>query len=743
MPEPGAVQARAFVRWRPLLAAAVLAVLGVGFIAGRAPAAPATGPLTLSLIEQNGQLTPKGTEGEARFGASMALSADGTTALVGAPGDHGLSGAVWVFTRSGSKWTQQGLKLTVPEPVGEPEACVAAPDECGFGSSVALSADGNTALIGAARENGQAGAAWVFIRSGSTWSQVQELTGGAAEKGPGHFGRSVALSADGATALIGAPADDATRGSAWVFRRTGSSFAHQGPKLTSFEQTGEDYFGRSVALSADGNTAMIGAPGDAQRAGAVWTFTRSGAEWAQQGFKITGAGESGEGRFGSSVTMSADGSTALIAGRTDEGGSGAAWPFARSASKWVPQGPKLTGAGESGTGEFGYSTAVSANGNTAVIGGPRDNSHFGAAWLFARTGSTWAQAGEKLAGGEAAGKSWFGASVALAANDGAALIGAPRANLNVGTAWAFSGTPAPPPVVTSVSPSSGASAGGTPVTITGNGFLAGASVQIGGPATSVKVISETEITAVTPATAPGKDEVVVSDLYGTSTSGAAYTYLSPPTPPVGGGETTGTAPVTFNTTPAFGVLASIAAVLPSPKLAVTGNLIPVSGLVRVKLPGSRSFAVLTAGEQVPFGTLVDATLGSVSVTTASLHGGTQTATFETGEFKLTQRRNGVALAILAGGDYSRCPTARQRSHRAVVHASRRHAVRRLWAQGHGSYSTKGNYATGAALGTRWLTEDLCEGTLVRVLTDRVTVTNLVTHRHVRVSAGHSYLAKAP
>jgi hypothetical protein len=259
----------------------------------------------------------------------------------------------------------------------------------------------------------------------------------------------------------------------------------------------------------------------------------------------------------------------------------------------------------------------------------------------------------------------------------------------------------------------------------------------------VNVISETEITAVTPATAPGKDEVVVSDLYGTSTSGPAYTYLSPPTPPVGGGETTGTATVTFNTTPALGVLASITAVLPPPKLAVTGNLIPVSGLVRVKLPGSRSFVPLTSGEQVPFGTLVDATQGSVSVTTASLHGGTQTATFETGEFKLTQGHNGVALAILAGGDYSRCPTARQRSHRASVRASRRHAVRRLWAQGHGSYSTKGNYATGAALGTRWLTEDLCEGTLIRVLTDRVTVTNLVTHRHVKVRAGRSYLAKAP
>ena len=70
-------------------------------------------------------------------------------------------------------------------------------------------------------------------------------------------------------------------------------------------------------------------------------------------------------------------------------------------------------------------------------------------------------------------------------------------------------------------------------------------------------------------------------------------------------------------------------------------------------------------------------------------------------------------------------------------------MRKLWAEGHGKYSTKGNYATGAALGTRWVTEDFCEGTLIRVVLHRVFVTDLVTHRHLTVKAGHSYFAKAP
>jgi hypothetical protein len=80
---------------------------------------------------------------------------------------------------------------------------------------------------------------------------------------------------------------------------------------------------------------------------------------------------------------------------------------------------------------------------------------------------------------------------------------------------------------------------------------------------------------------------------------------------------------------------------------------------------------------------------------------------------------------------------------SLAHAAGKHVVRKLWSEGHGKYSTKGNYAAGAVLGTRWLTEDLCEGTLIRVVTDRVAVTNFVNHRHLTVRAGHSYFAKAP
>ena len=193
------------------------------------------------------------------------------------------------------------------------------------------------------------------------------------------------------------------------------------------------------------------------------------------------------------------------------------------------------------------------------------------------------------------------------------------------------------------------------------------------------------------------------------------------------------------------VLASVEG-SPPPQLAVSANIAPVSGQVLVRPPGTSGFVALSSLTQIPFGTVVDAIHGSVSVTTAGPHGATQTITLSGGEFVLTQGRNGVVVATLTGGDFSVCPTARERAHvahTASTHASGKHVVRKLWVEGHGNFTTSGNYASASVRGTRWLTEDLCEGTLIHVATDRVAVVNRVNHRHVIVKAGHSYLAKAP
>lgn len=141
-------------------------------------------------VQQGAKLVGTGAIGEADQGLSVALSGDGNTALVGGPYDNGGVGAVWVFTRSGRRWTQQGPKLVGTGAVG---------GDAGQGESVALSSDGNTALVG---DNGGVGAVWVFTCSGTTWTQQGSKLVGTGSNGEAGQGISVALSSNGNTALV-------------------------------------------------------------------------------------------------------------------------------------------------------------------------------------------------------------------------------------------------------------------------------------------------------------------------------------------------------------------------------------------------------------------------------------------------------------------------------------------------------------------------------------------------------------
>ena len=329
-------------------------------------------PVRVDPLVQEEKLLAEGEEGEGHLGATVALSSDGNTALVGAPRDNAFQGAAFVFTRTGSVWSQQGPPLKGSEGLVNPF----------FGSAVALSADGNTALIGGSGDNNGKGAAWVFTRTGSTWTQQGPKLTGSEETGPQPgFGVAVALSAEGNLAMVGGPNETVgttiVDGAVWAFSRSAGKWSQQGPKITAKGEccAGAEggQFGWSIALSAAGTTAMIGAPieeeegkGGGER-GAVYAFTRSRVkQWSQQGSKITPTGEIGEGQFGLSVALSAEGNTALVGAPWDNNahgfgpGTGAAWVFTRSGKKWSQQGEKLTGEGESGReAQFGHSVALS------------------------------------------------------------------------------------------------------------------------------------------------------------------------------------------------------------------------------------------------------------------------------------------------------------------------------------------------------------------------------------------------
>ncbi|MBL0097205.1 MAG: hypothetical protein IPP46_12495 [Bacteroidetes bacterium] len=172
--------------------------------------------------------------------------------------------------------------------------------------------------------------------------------------------------------------------------------------------------------------------------GAAWVYVRSGNTWIQQGSKLVGTGSIGFPAQGNSVSLSADGNTAMIGGRLDNGGVGAAWVFTRNVSTWTQQGSKLVGTGNVGASMQGVTLSLSADGNTAIVGGFEDNSLLGAAWVWTRTANTWSQQGTKLVGSGNAGGSNQGFAVSLSANGNTAFVGGYKDNSLQGASWVYS-----------------------------------------------------------------------------------------------------------------------------------------------------------------------------------------------------------------------------------------------------------------------------------------------------------------
>jgi hypothetical protein len=384
-------------------------------------------------IEKQKLLASDGATNEF-FGYTVSL--DGDTALIGAPTRYSTdTGSAYVFTRTTGTWTQQAKLLASDGVTGDD-----------FGRSVSLS--GDTALIGAYYDddNGEhSGSAYVFARTGTTWTQQAKLTAsdGAADD---WFGESVAL--DGDTALIGAHGDDNNGpgyGSAYVFTRTGTTWTQQAKLLVSNAAGG---FGCSVSLSGD--TALIGVISEIENEtiyGSAYVFTRTGTTWTQQA-KLFASDGAALDLFGTSVALSGD--TALIGAENDNDNgfwSGSAYVFARTGTTWTQQQKLLASDGSFGD-SFGVS--VSLDGDTALIGALYDSDKgdsAGSAYLFTRTGTTWVQQ-QKLLASDGAPANNFGCSVSLSGDT--ALIGARYGAQNKGSAYVFTkeGGNQPSPTIT-------------------------------------------------------------------------------------------------------------------------------------------------------------------------------------------------------------------------------------------------------------------------------------------------------
>ena len=359
-----------------------------------------------------------------RFGRSVALA--GETAVVGAPlaaiGGASNQGTAYIFTRSNDNWSQQAKVMADDGASG---------DQLG----IAVAVDGDTVIAGAylADIGGQAaqGAAYIFTRQASNWSQQQKLVydDGATDN---RFGFSVALSED--TAVAGAYLADgdgpANRGIAYITERGPVPWPSSGHNVAN-DGAADDQFGYSVAVSGD--TAVVGAfladvDGTVDQ-GAAYVFVRNGPIWVQQQKLVAADGVTNR-RFGSSVALFED--TALIGDFLADidglAAQGAAYVFRRSGNTWS-QKQKLT-ADDGATADF-FGSSVALDEGTVVVGarladidGKFDQ---GAAYVFTRSGDSWSQQ-QKLVAADGEFGDNFGDAVSL--DGGTAVVGAAAANVD-------------------------------------------------------------------------------------------------------------------------------------------------------------------------------------------------------------------------------------------------------------------------------------------------------------------------
>ncbi|MNQ35041.1 hypothetical protein D3C85_485150 [compost metagenome] len=454
---------------------------------------PASAALVPDPVKAIGHVKASNASVDDLFGISMTLSGDGTTLAVGAPqeesnatgigGDQSNdsargAGAVYVYTRVNGAWVQQAYVKASNTDAGD-----------NFGMSVALSADGATLAVSAPAEDssaygidvGQAdnsatdtGAVYVYTRRNGAWAQQAYVKG--ARTAGGHFGNSVALSADGATLAVGADSESSGAtgvdgdqlnnsapyaGAVYLYTRSNGTWVQQAYVKASNTDAG-DHFGLSLALSADGATLAVGAPfedsgtsgvkpggyadPDNSRplAGAVYMYVRTNGTWTQQAY--VKAFNPASAIFGVSVALSADGTMLAVAapgefssatgidgnqGNTSVRPGGTVYVYSRTDGSWAQQGhvkPPATSAEQC----FGMGgVALSADGATLAVGencaraGSLTFRLPGAAYVYTRTSGAWAQQA-RLEGPDAStGSAGFAVSLALSADGGTLAVSQP------------------------------------------------------------------------------------------------------------------------------------------------------------------------------------------------------------------------------------------------------------------------------------------------------------------------------
>ncbi len=348
-----------------------------------------------SSFAETARLDPQDGASLDQFGWAVAI--DGDHAIVGANRDDGYRGSAYIFVRNGSTWTQQQKLVALDGSVDD-----------NFGWSVAI--DGDIAVVGSFLDDSPVtdqGSVYVFVRNGESWSQQQKLVAGDGAAND-QFGGSVSVSGD--TLAVGAAGSSSSRGAAYVFVRSGSSWIQQ-QKLTAVDGIANEEFGTSVSI--DGDTLVVGSPGDEAARGTAFVFSQSAGTWSFQQ-KITATDGSPLDQFGASLDISASTiAVGSVNNMTGGAGRGAVYVYTSENGSWVQQ-QKLAAPDGDGNDQYGGSVGIS--GNRIIVGACGDDigsgSDVGSAYVYSRNGSAWTLS-QKLTPANGSEGDFLGNSVAI------------------------------------------------------------------------------------------------------------------------------------------------------------------------------------------------------------------------------------------------------------------------------------------------------------------------------------------
>ena len=386
------------------------------------------------------KLTASDKVANAGFGQAVSMSGDGTRIIIGANGDNGATGAAYIFVRSsGSNWTQEA-KLFSADSLNNDRYAV----------SVSMDSTGTRVVVGDQTGNSvspaYSGRAHVYVRSGTSWTRETILT--ASDRAANdYFGLSVSVNSDGSRIAVGVRSSDpggtTDAGAVYIFSRSGSTWTQES-KLTANDKAIYDYFGQAVSINSDGSRIAVGArgadPGGTADAGAVYIFTRSGTTWTQEA-KVFANDKANYDYFGESVAINSDGTRIAVgAVYSDPGGTsdaGAVYIFSRSGSTWTQE-AKVVANDKANSDYFGNSVAINSDGSRIAVGAyyadPGGVGTAGAAYVFTRSVATWTQEA-KITASDKTTDDYFGQAVSMNSDGSRLIVGAPGADPG-GTSYA-------------------------------------------------------------------------------------------------------------------------------------------------------------------------------------------------------------------------------------------------------------------------------------------------------------------